>query len=122
MKAQRHSKNGDQWRRTFREIVDETRTQAARQAWDRAKAASAIRHDSHDRRRHSAVRLLSRIKQAAIARAVELAPELVRVTFDTDFHVGLLSIRFNGRGRLHLPPAAQLGNPRDAVHGSKRSA
>lgn len=122
MKAQRHNKNGDEWRRTFREIVDESRPEAARQAWERAKTTSAIRHHLRDRRRHSAARHLGRIKHAAISRAIELAPEHVLVTLDTDFQVGLLSIRFNGRGRLHLPAAAQLGRPGDAVHDSKRSA
>ena len=122
MKARRHNKNGNEWRRTFREIVDESRPQAAQQAWERAKTTSAIRHHLRDRRRNSAARHLGRIKHAAISRAIELAPEQVRVTLDTDFQVGLLSIRFNGRGRLHLPAAAQPGRPGDAVHGSKRSA
>lgn len=122
MKARQHKKNGNPWRQTFREIVDASRRQAARQAWARAKTASALRRAMHDRRRHNAARRLSHIKHAAVARAVELAPEQVRVTLDTDFHVGLLSVRFIGGGRLHLPAASRLKSSCDAVYESRRTA
>ena len=108
MKARRQRKNGDQWRRTFCELAAECRRAAARRAWERARLASVLRRDAQDKGSRKAARVLGRIKHAAIARASELAPEQVRVTLDTDFHVGLLSVRFDGHGRLHLPAAAEM--------------
>lgn len=109
MKEQRHNKkNGNGWRRTFREIAGESRLVAAERAWERAKLASSLRHHAKDEGRKNASLLLGRIKQAAITQALEVAPEKVRVTLDTDFHVGLVSVRWDGRGRLHLPAAVDL--------------
>ena len=50
--------------------------------------------------------LLSQLKIEAIRLAAFLLPEQVKVTIDDDNQIGLLSIRLQGHGRLHLPAAA----------------
>lgn len=70
----RNKKNGNDWRRTFHEIADETRLDSAQLAWERAKLASGLRHYAHNRSHRRASRLLGRIKAAAIRNALEVAP------------------------------------------------
>lgn len=108
MLATPHKKNGEQWRRTFAQMKNETRWDAARRAWDRARVVSSFRHHAQSQQQCRLAKALGCVKQAAINRALQLAPEQIHVTFDTDYHVGLLSVRFNGRGRLHLPAAAEV--------------
>jgi hypothetical protein len=88
---------------TFRQILTTTREAAAISAWDRAQYASTLRHAAVARGNRRAARRLAEIKHEAIRIAALVFPEQVKITLDTDYQVGLLSIRFNGHGRLHLP-------------------
>jgi hypothetical protein len=98
-------------RPVFREVLEATREQAARNAWTRAKLASAFRHHCMQHHQVGAAKHLAEIKRQAIARVIELVPRRVRVLVDRDWHVGFLSVRWPGRGRLHLPPQALLREP-----------
>jgi hypothetical protein len=51
---------------------------------------------------------LARIKTDAIRVVLSLLPDRVRVTTDDDNQIGLLSIRWDGRGWLHLPADTDL--------------
>jgi hypothetical protein len=93
---------------TFAEIVEESRKAAAESAWNRAKQASQLRHLAVRSRHSRAARVAGRIKANAIRLVTHLVPEQVRVTVDRDYHVGFLSIRLNGHGKLHLPPGTTL--------------
>ena len=88
---------------TFREILESSRHQAAASAWERARQASSLRHHAAARGDRQAAHLLSQLKIEAIRLAAFLPPEQVKVTIDGDNQIGLLSIRFQGHGRLHLP-------------------
>lgn len=91
---------------TFREILESSRQQAAASAWERARQASSLRHAAAARGDRRAADLLSHLKREAIRLAAFVLPEQVQVTIDGDSQIGLLSIRFQGRGRLHLPAAS----------------
>ncbi len=65
--------------------------------------ASRLRHLVAAQGAVAAARLLSRIKVAAVKRAILLAPEYVVVGIDSDYHIGLPSVRWQSKGRLHLP-------------------
>lgn len=95
-------------RKTFRETVNETAQASAQAAWDRAKLASRLRHVAAGQGRRRTARLLGDVKREAISRVLRLQPGTVRVTLDSDYHVGLLSIRWLGHGRLHLPANTNL--------------
>jgi hypothetical protein len=111
-------KNGDYWegiemtnkrRITFREIVEEARPAAAEAAWTRATLTSRLRHLVAAAGRQHAARRLSKLKSDAIRLAMSLAPNRIRVAIDSDYQVGLVSVRCLGRGMLHLPADAHLG-------------
>jgi len=90
-------------RPTFRQILEDSRIDAAEAAWSRARVISRMRH--HERRaqhRRSANRL-AKLKASAVQLALSLAPERITVTIDDDYQVGLLSVRWPGHGKLHLP-------------------
>jgi hypothetical protein len=92
----------------FRQIVEASRVDAAEAAWERAKLASRLRHlESGVGRRRNANRLADS-KLQAIRLAMSLAPEQISVTIDDNYQVGLLSVRWPGHGRLHLPAEAYL--------------
>lgn len=95
-------------RTTFREIVEASRVDAAEAAWERAKTASRLRHFERGTGRYRDAQRLADFKAQAIRLAMSLAPEQISVTIDNDYQVGLLSIRWPGHGRLHLPTDAQL--------------
>lgn len=90
-------------RTTFREIFESSREEAAFSAWDRAQTASRMRHVAQGRGNWRAARCLSRIKREAIQLVASILPEKLRVTLDSEWHMGLVSVRLEGRGRLHLP-------------------
>jgi hypothetical protein len=46
---------------------------------------------------------MGELKARCVARVAEILPEQVRVTIDRDYQVGLISVRWPGHGRLHLP-------------------
>lgn len=95
-------------RPTFRQIVESSRIDAAASAWSRAKFVSAMRHKAADAGRASTANRLSRLKTDAIRLVLSLVPEQVSVTIDDDYQIGLLSVRWPGHGRLHLPADTQL--------------
>lgn len=93
---------------TFRQIVDASRVDAAEAAWERAKFASRLRHFEAGVGRHRNAKRFADSKLQAIRLAMSLAPEQISVTIDDNFQVGLLSVRWPGHGRLHLPADTQL--------------
>ena len=95
-------------RKTFREIVADSRDASAAAAWCRAKTASQLRHVAVRQGRPHSATILARIKATAVARAVAILPRRVRVTLDSSYQVGLLSVQWDDRERLHLPPAAAI--------------
>lgn len=95
-------------RRTFAEILESTRIFAAERAFRRAIVASRLRKTLARRGRRRAAAVMADRKLVSVRRAVQLAPELIRVTIDCEFQVGLLSVRFADVGRLHLPAGADL--------------
>lgn len=94
---------------TFRQIVEESRSDAAASAWERAKFASGLRHIEAKIGRHKNAQRLAEWKARAVRLALSLLPEQIHVTIDNDYQVGLLSISWKGRGRLHLPADTYLG-------------
>lgn len=96
------------WRKTFRQILEETRFPAAVQAWRRAETASRLRHLAYARGTRRAAQVLFRTKRQAIIQTLTLCPEASNVTLDDDYHVGMLSVRFQNRCWLHLPPTTRL--------------
>lgn len=95
-------------RKTFRETVRETAQGSAEAAWDRARLASHLRHAAARQGHRRTARRLGELKREAISRVLRLQPGTVRVTVDSDYHVGLLSIRWSGHGSLHLPADTDL--------------
>lgn len=93
---------------SFRQILEDARTQAAEAAWARAAEASKLRHLMLMKRHFAAAQRFGEMKQAALKRAVGLVPEQIKVTIDDEYHVGLLSVRWAGRGRYHLPIDADI--------------
>jgi hypothetical protein len=87
------------WRRpSFREFVAEHAAEAAERAFARATLASGMAKVA---RRGRAT--LRRVKVRAIRRARELSPSDVTIGIDSDYHVGLPSVRHVPSGkRLHL--------------------
>jgi len=96
---------------TFREIVAQEREPAAKRIWAKAKAASSLRHALRAVGRFQDARVLGCIKQSLVLRAIKLAPDQLNVTIDSDFHIGLFSIRWQGHGSLHLPIWTDLKAP-----------
>lgn len=102
---------------TFREILQSTREKAAITAWERARVASQLRRISSQGDWRSA-KCLSQIKQEAIQLAVTLLPEQVCISIDSDYQVGLVSVRFDGHGRFHLPANSSIKKaPQDPASG-----
>ena len=94
--------------RTFRSILMETRRDAAVTAWERARRVSGLRRLTSGYGQSHAARQLAEIKRDAIRTAITLAPDEIVTTIDDDYQIGLLSIRWPGRGSLHLPADTQL--------------
>ena len=97
-----------QHRLTFKELLRETQEDAASTLWAKAKLASDLRHVSRTSGGWWQARTLGRLKKKHVRRAIELAPAQIRVTIDDDYQVGLLSVRWEGHGWLHLPADSQL--------------
>lgn len=103
-------------RPTFSQILESTREASAARVWDKAKAVSTLRHLVQSSRRARGAAVLAEAKRALVRRAVELVPDQIKVGIDSDYQVGLLSIRWHGHGRMHLPagtdlPASRQGTP-----------
>jgi hypothetical protein len=90
-------------RPTFRQHLEETHIEAAIFAWDRATAASRLRHGLVAQGRRRDARMMGELKARCLGRAREILPGEVRVTTDTDYLVGMVSVPWRGHGRRHLP-------------------
>ena len=95
-------------RKTFHDIHQTARQEAAESAWARARLASALRQAAMDQGRYHAAMCFGQIKMMAIDAAISILPERVTVGIDDHFHVGLLSVRYRGLGRMHLPAEARI--------------
>ncbi len=108
MKNRQHARKTSRSRRyerTFRDILEDTRAAAARAAWARAVSASHLRHLA----RGQAVAALTEVTLRALTRALQIAPDLIRITIDDEHQVGLVSVVWNSGARLHLPADARIG-------------
>jgi hypothetical protein len=90
-------------RLTFREMIDMERIPAAKIAWDRARLASRLRRKAAIQGRWKSARRLAAVKLKAIKLAFRLAPECMTINIDGEYQIGLPSISWSGRGRLHFP-------------------
>jgi len=95
-------------RSTFRDILDASRQEAAASAWERAQVASRLRHDAAVRGNWRDARRLAQIKRDAIQLVACILPERLKVTLDSEFQIGLVSVRLEGHGRLHLPAGVPI--------------
>jgi hypothetical protein len=96
-------------RPTFREILDQSRVETAAAAWERARLASRLRRSLALLGKPRSARLLGALKACCLDRVADILPGEVRVKIDSDFQIGLVSVRWPGHGRLHLP-AGSLSN------------
>jgi len=90
-------------RSTFRQLVEETRRNHAVALFDKAKRYSEMRHLARKCRDLTGARVAGDRKMQAIVAAIQLAPEEITVTIDDDYQLGMISVRWPGHGRLHLP-------------------
>ena len=90
-------------RQTFCQILEESRVETATAAWDRATAASRLRHGLVAVGHHRGARKLGELKARCLERVVEILPGQIRATLDIDHQIGLVSVHWPGQGRLHLP-------------------
>ncbi len=95
-------------RRTFNQILESSRVEAATAAWDRARVASRLRHGLAAMGRGRAARMMGELKDRCLTRTVEILPGEVRVTIDHDYQIGLVSVQWPGHGRLHLPAGSLM--------------
>jgi len=95
-------------RQTFRRILDDSRMEAALSAWGRARLASCLRHWATRHGDRTAAITLANIKADALRRAVAILPQEVHVGIDGDYQVGLVSVAWQGHGRMHLPAGAAM--------------
>jgi hypothetical protein len=88
---------------TFNQMLDKSRVECAITVWDRAKIASLLRHKFATSGNHRGARLMAALKARCLERVVQIIPKEVHITIDHDYQVGLVSVRWFGHGRLHLP-------------------
>ena len=93
---------------SFRQIRETSRVQAAESAWQRADQASGLRQLLRSQRRFTSAGRCGEMKADALQLVSVLMPEEVRWTIDDDFQIGLVSVRWVGHGRFHLPAGATL--------------
>ena len=90
---------------TLGKITRDASTGSSRSLWAKAKVASTLRHVAIRRRDIPAARILSDLKLRSIRRAVELAPHMYEVSIDSEYQIGLVSVRAEDGSMLHLPAA-----------------
>lgn len=88
---------------TFRQILEASRKSAASLMWDRAEQFSRLRHLAKSAHRARTARRCGEFKAKLLGRLICVAPDLLKMVPATDSD-GLCSVRFQDRGRLHLPP------------------
>jgi hypothetical protein len=95
-------------RRTFRQIIEESRVETATAAWKRAAAASNLRHFLNSVGHHRWAREMGKLKARCLERVVEILPEQVQVTIDDNYPIGLVIVDWARHGRLHLPAGSPI--------------
>jgi len=87
---------------TMATVVRETADECFCNAWDRARAASRLRHLALQEGNVRAARVFGRMKANAIRCAAEILPERVRITPHRvgEHDLALITV---GRSGLHLP-------------------
>ena len=98
-------------RPTFQLICESSRHEAAEAVWRRAGQASRLRHVAIAQGRPRTARRLASLKRDAIRQVLRLNPKTVHVTVDPH-DVRLLSVRWPGHGKLHLPASAVVNAER----------
>ena len=104
-------------KQTFAMILENTRTCSARKVWERARIASVLRHQANKRYWFRSARVFSTIKIASVHRAIELAPELIRVVVGDDLQTNLISVQCNDGSKLHLPASSKTGSCKSECDG-----
>jgi hypothetical protein len=94
-------------RQTFAELIEQTRVLCARRHFERAMVAGLLRRQARDDGDNGARRRFAAMKDEGIRKALELAPEKVRVKQATD-NPALMSVLFSGLVALHCPPNALI--------------
>lgn len=102
------SKSGRSFKPSFQQMVEDSREDAAERTWAKAKTISGMRHAALKSGKRRQAKALAAIKARLIKRTIEILPDQVKIAVDDDYLVGLLSIRWKGHGKLHLPAATQL--------------
>ncbi|MDX1963967.1 MAG: hypothetical protein SFX18_12500 [Pirellulales bacterium] len=100
---------------TFRDAIQATRNNAAVAAWERARVASELRRISAKQGHLRAAQSFSQLKLRAIQRVAMLQPEKVRISIDSTYQTGLVSVRFDGHGCFHLPANSPITRPSKGV-------
>jgi len=95
-------------RQVFGQILEANRAAAAGAAWAKARLASQLRHLVLKARDYKGASVLSKLKMMNVSRAFKLAPGLLQVTIDRDYQIGMISVSWEGKERLHLPPQFEL--------------
>ncbi len=87
-------------RTTFREIVASTRRDAARSLFLKAQEASRLAKIARRGRGR-----LYHLKHIALAEALRIAPDMFRLSIDTQRCIGLDVIRLDAHNALHTHPS-----------------
>ena len=74
-------------RPTLGTITKEVCTASSRSLWAKAMVASSLRHEVSRRYDIGAARVLSDLKLQSIRRAVELAPQMYKVSIDSEYQI-----------------------------------
>jgi hypothetical protein len=98
-------------RQTFRQILEGSRVKTATAAWERAIAASRLRHALVAVGQQRGARKLGELKARCLERVVEILPGQIRATLDVGYQIGLVSVHWPGHGRLHLPAGHPMRRP-----------
>lgn len=87
---------------TFADILNDTKAEASKSAWNRARLASELRHLFFKQHNHKASNLFGLIKKEALILAVALNPAEITVGMDDTYQIGMLSVRWK-QERFYLP-------------------
>lgn len=93
---------------TFQRIQHDSARDAALRIWDRAKHAGRMYHLLRQQSRYEQALKCAEIKESCLRRAIRLLPDEIKVSIDSTYQIGMLSVRWPGHGALHLPADVQL--------------
>jgi len=88
-------------------LANDTKRIAANHLWRRADNARRLYHALRKQGKRTAARRCADIKLQALRRAFELMEGEITIVIADD-QPGLLSIRWQGHGRMHLPCDADI--------------